>query len=412
MRIGIDGIVILGAGQAGGRAAEHLRAQGYEGSITLIGDELELPYERPPLSKEFLYGDAVVESLRLHPPAFYAEQRIEPILNARVAALDPAAHSLHLADGRNIRYAKLLIATGARARPWPGLMPDGRLVHSLRNMAEAAAIKQAIRPGQHLLIIGGGFIGLEIAASARRLGCSVTVLEAAPALLGRVLPASVAAMITDRHAAEGVAIRTAARIDRIETTQAGVQLHLAGGEMLQGDLAVIGIGALPNTELAEAAGLKCQDGILVDESCRTSDPDIFAAGDAVRFPSRFHGGMLRLETWDNAEKQAAIAAQAMLGKAVAYDEVPWMWTDQYDLNIQMLGLPEAGGIQVTRGQFGAGLGGGAFMHFTLADGRIRQAVLINAGRERRQVAKWMKEGAQLAAEKLADAAIPLRSISA
>ncbi len=406
MQIGIDGIVILGAGQAGGRAAEHLRAQGYEGSITLIGDEPELPYERPPLSKEFLYGDAVAESLRLHPATFYAEQRIEPILNTRVAALDPAAHSLRLADGRSIRYAKLLIATGARARPWPGLTPDGRLVHSLRNMAEAAAIKQALRPGRHLLIIGGGFIGLEIAASAGRLGCSVTVLEAAPALLGRVLPASIAAKIADRHAAEGVSIRTDARIDRIETTQAGVQLHLANGEMLRGDLAVIGIGALPNTELAEAAGLTCQDGILVDESCRSSDPDIFAAGDAVRFPSRFHGGMLRLETWDNAEKQAAIAAQAMLGKAAVYDEVPWMWTDQYDLNIQMLGLPEAGGVQATRGEFGQG----PYMHFTLVDGRIRQAVLINAGRERRQVAKWMKEGAQLAAEKLADAAIPLRSL--
>ncbi len=404
-----DGIVILGAGQAGGRAAEHLRAQGYQGSITLIGEEPVLPYERPPLSKEFLHGDAGLAPLRLHADAFYSEQRIVPLLNSRVSRIDTVAHSLHLATGETLRYGKLLIATGARARGWPGLMPDGRLIHSLRDQAEATALKQALRPGQHLLVIGGGFIGLEIAASARKIGCKVTVLEAAPSLLGRVLPADVAALIAARHIAEGVAIRNQARIDRIETLASCVRLHLADGTNLEGDMAVIGIGAQPNTELAEAAGLACDDGILVDESCRTSDADIYAIGDVTRFPSRFHGGLLRLETWDNAEKQAAIAAQAMLGKPAQYDELPWMWTDQYDLNIQMLGLPAKGNVQtVSRGQFGLA----AYMHFSLVDGRIRQAVLVNAGRERRQVTKWMKEGAVLAAEKLADAAIPLRSISA
>lgn len=401
-----DGIVILGAGQAGGRAAQHLREKGYEGPIRLVGDEPQLPYERPPLSKEFLYGEGDLSKCLLHAPEFYAAQRIEPVLNRTARLLDAAGKRLELSDGTLLRYDKLLIATGARARPWPGLQPDGQRLHSLRNHAEAVALKRALRPGSHLLVIGGGFIGLELAASARKLGCETTVLEMAPVPLGRVLPPAVANAIAARHKAEGVALHAGVQVEGLEIGIASVQAMLADGRKIEADIAAIGIGALPNAELAARAGLACEDGILVDESCRTSAADIFAAGDATRFPSRFYSRLLRLETWDNAEKQAAVAADAMLGREALHDELPWMWTDLFDLNIQMIGLPEVGDASVTRGDFGAG----AYLHFTLREGRIRQAVLVNAGRERRAVTALIREGKIVDARKLADPTVQLRSL--
>jgi len=404
--MGSDGIVILGAGQAGGRAAQHLRDKGYDGPLRIVGDETLLPYERPPLSKEFLYGEGDIGKCLLHAADFYAAQRIDPILNRSAARLDAGGKRLELSDGTSLAYDKLLIATGARARPWPGLRLDGERLHSLRNHAEALALKQALKPGSHLLVIGGGFIGLELAASARKLGCQATVLEMAPVPLGRVLPAAVAHAIAARHKAEGVALHAGVQVEEIEVGASSVRALLTDGRKIEADIATIGIGALPNTELAAAAGLACEDGILVDESCRASAADIFAAGDATRFPSRFYSRLLRLETWDNAEKQAAVAADAMLGRETIYDELPWMWTDLFDLNIQMIGLPEPGDASVTRGNFGAG----PYLHFTLREGRIRQAVLVNAGRERRAVSALIRSGKPLDPEKLADPAVQLRGL--
>jgi len=406
MAIGSDGIVILGAGQAGGRVAQHLRDKGYDGPLRMLGDEALLPYERPPLSKEFLYGAGDIGKCLLQGADFYAAQRIDPILNRSATRLDAGAKRLELSDGTSLAYDKLLIATGARARPWPGLRPDGERLHSLRNHAEALALKQALKPGSHLLVIGGGFIGLELAASARKLGCQATVLEMAPVPLGRVLPAAVAHAIAARHKAEGVALHAGVQVEGIEVGATSVQAMLTDGRKIEADIATIGIGALPNAELAAAAGLACEDGILVDESCRASAADIFAAGDATRFPSRFYSRLLRLETWDNAEKQAAVAADAMLGREAIYDELPWMWTDLFDLNIQMIGLPEPGDASVTRGTFGAG----SYLHFTLREGRIRQAVLVNAGRERRAVTALIRSGKPVDPEKLADPAVQLRGL--
>ena len=317
------GIVIIGAGECGVRAAFGLREQGYGGTIALIGAEPTLPYERPPLSKEW---DGNPKPIR--PQEAYGESNIELRLDTKVAGLDITRRTVRLSDGATLHYDRLLVATGARARLFPGM--EGCL--TLRTDRDALAILACLKPGARIGIVGGGFIGLELAATASTIGAEVTVIEAAPRLLGRAVPAEIATVVGKRHEAEGVRIVTGTGVTRANARQ----ISLADGTMLDFDIVIAGVGAVPDTELAEEAGLAVDNGIVVDGDFRTSDPHVFSAGDCCNF--EWNGSRVRLESWKAAQDQGAHAAAAMLDAREPYGKVPWFWSDQYDLTLQVAGL--------------------------------------------------------------------------
>jgi len=368
------GMVIVGAGECGGRAALALRELGFDGPVTLVGDEPHLPYERPPLSKEAMTGEAPAIKA-IASDELLAERSIRHIHSVQVVAIDRAAHEVRLSDGSSLPYEKLLLATGSTPRrlPMPGL--GGRCVY-LRTFNDALAIRAHLRAGNRVAIIGGGFIGLELAAAARKLAADVTVIEAQPRILMRGVPAEIAAIIHHTHEAEGVRVLTGQGIAAIADNGAEVRITLADAREIVADLAVIGIGAVPVTALAAEAGLAVDNGIAVDAELRTSDPDIFAAGDCCSFPLAVYGGRrVRLEAWRNAQEQGALAARNMLGAGEAHIAVPWFWSDQYGLTLQIAGLSDEGRSVVRRD-----LGDGAFILFHLADdGRLVAASGIGPG---------------------------------
>lgn len=340
-------IVIIGAGEAGARAAMALRENGFTGSVTLIGDEPHLPYERPPLSK------AVLNAVDDPAPAFIlseatlTEHDITLMRGAVVTAIDRAAHSVTTSDGAVLAYDRLLLATGARPRRLALPGADGVLY--LRSFADALALRSHLTPERRIVLIGGGFIGLELAAAARMRGCAVTVIEMAPRLLGRAVPEAIAAEVARRHAAEGVRLILGAGIEAIEAGAGGAAIRLTQGETIACDGIIAGIGAIPETALAEAAGLAIDNGIKADEHLRSSDADIFAAGDCCSFPLALYGGRrVRLEAWRNAQDQGNHAARALLGATEPYAAVPWFWSDQYDATLQIAGLPDEGTQTVRR----------------------------------------------------------------
>lgn len=367
------GMVIVGAGECGGRAALALRDLGYEGPITLVGDEPHLPYERPPLSKEAMTGEApAIKAIASDEQL--AERSIRHIHSVRAIAIDRAAHTVQLSDGSSLPYEKLLLATGSvpRKLPIPGL---GRRCVYLRTFNDALAIRAHFGAGNRVAIIGGGFIGLELAAAARKLGAIVTVIEAQPRILMRGVPAEIAEIIRKAHEAEGVKVLTGQGITSVADNGA-VRITLADGHEIVADLAVIGIGAVPVTALAAEAGLTIDNGIAVDEQLRTADPDILAAGDCCSFPlAVYDGRRVRLEAWRNAQEQGALAAKNMLGAGEAHAAVPWFWSDQYGLTLQIAGLSDEGRSTVRRD-----LDDGAFILFHLAeDGRLVAASGIGPG---------------------------------
>jgi len=321
-------LIIVGAGHAGGRAALTLREEGYTGRLVLIGDEPHVPYERPPLSKGLLQGTADLAACSLCDSARLGELGIEHIAANPVMQLEPQHHRLQLADGQWLAYAGLLLATGGRARRLPQAQAN---VLYLRTHDEALALRSALRPGTRLVIVGGGFIGLEVAATARGLGCEVTVLEAGPRLAGRVLPPVISAMLLDLHRAQGVDVRLNVALESIHDDA----VQLVDGQLLACDLVVVGIGMQPNLELAANAGLEVGQGIRVDAYLRTSAPDIYAAGDVCEF--RLDGLYQRQETWRNAEAQGRHAALNMLGREVPFEAIPGFWSDQYDWGLQTVG---------------------------------------------------------------------------
>jgi 3-phenylpropionate/trans-cinnamate dioxygenase ferredoxin reductase subunit len=342
------GMVIVGAGQTGGRAALSLREQGYAGPIVLIGDETAAAYERPPLSKGFLTGKAEPAEFTFAAQEALAAAGIELRAPAAAAAIDREQREVVLEDGERLPYERLLLATGREPRRLKLAGAVAGRVHYLRTLADARRLRDALVPGATLVIVGGGFIGLEVAASAVELGARVAVVELAPRLLGRAVPAALAEIVAARHRAAGVelilgtavaAIAAAAR-DRLRVT-------LDDGRSLAADLVLAGIGAAPRAELAAAAGLAVDDGIVVDATLATSDPAIFAAGDVCAFPCA-SGALARLESWKNADAQGMLAARNMLGAAEAYREVPWFWSDQYELTLQVAGWPERGRHLVER----------------------------------------------------------------
>jgi len=405
------GIVIVGAGECGARAAFALREQAYAGPVTLIGAERHLPYERPPLSKDGM--TAGTDNIRtIADTARFEAAGIVLRLASEAVSIDRAARSVELGDGTQVPYEKLLLATGARPRRLP-LAEGSQHCLYLRTHDDAGKIAGRLRPGARIVIVGGGFIGLELAAASRGRGCSVIVLEALPRLLTRAVPQDISAVIADAHRTNGVDIRCGAAIGSIADIDAGVEVRLADGSVLGADLCIIGIGAVPNTELAEAAGLAVENGIRVDERLRTSDPAIFAAGDCCSFPLPIHGGRrVRLEAWRNAQEQGNLAARNMLGANAPHDTVPWFWSDQYHLTLQIAGLPDEGTHTVRRD-----LDDGAFLLFHLTgDGRLVAASGIGPGnsiaRDIRLAEMLIAGRATPAAEKLAAANIKLKSLLA
>ncbi len=348
------GILIAGAGHAGGAAAAALRQFGYKGPITLIGEEPILPYQRPPLSKAWLKGEATAESLALRPARFYAQQSIETRLSTTIAAIDRATHQVRLADGTAIHYEKLILALGARPRrlPLPGFELQGVL--ELRTAADADRLKAAIGPGTRVAIIGGGYIGLEAAASARALGADAFVLEREPRLLARVASEPLSAFFHTAHTAHGVQIHLATQVTGLAGQGKVQAVQLADGTELPCDAALVGVGAIPNDEIAAACGLECSHGVVVDEQSRTTDPDIFAIGDLTNRPLPLYNRRIRLESVPNALEQARQAAAAITGRPAPSPEVPWFWSDQYDIKLQIAGLPFDVATLVIRGNPQAG----------------------------------------------------------
>ncbi len=335
----MNGTVIIGAGQAGVQTAVELRAAGYGGSVTLLGAELALPYHRPPLSKAYLTGEKGADALLMRGPSFYSEQAIALHQGADVIAIDRASKSVKTAVGRRFGYDHLVLATGASARPLgcPGADLDGVMV--LRSRADTEALKLRLEAAARLVVVGGGFIGLEVAASARKLGKQVTVIEMQDRLMARAVGPDVSSFFAEVHRQNGVDLRLGDGIAAIAGRNGAVSgVRTSSGVELACDIVLAGIGVSPRTELAEAAGLSIANGIVVDSAQRTSDPQVFALGDCASFPNPYGDGMIRLESVQNAVDQAKIVATGIMGHQARYQAVPWFWSDQYDLKLQMVGL--------------------------------------------------------------------------
>ncbi|MBD9562737.1 NAD(P)/FAD-dependent oxidoreductase [Pseudomonas sp. PDM09] len=403
-------LVIVGAGHAGGRAALTLRGEGYSGRLILIGDESHAPYERPPLSKGLLQGTVDLAGYSLCDTAQLAELDIEHLAGNPVKCLDPQQHRLQLADGNWLHYARLLLATGGSSRRLASVPEHLRNVLYLRTHDEALALRASLQPDARVVIIGGGFIGLEVAATARALGCTVTLLEASPRLAGRVLPEQLSSVLLELHRSRGVDVRLNVAIEAVQGTTHVESVQLVDGELLPCDLVVVGIGMQPNTELAAAAGLEVGQGIRVDAQLRTSAPDIFAAGDVCEFRLHPQGVFQRQETWRNAETQGRHAALNLLGGELPFEVIPGFWSDQYDWGLQTVGV-----IANTQPTASRTTPGGGFLLFYLdAEQRLQGACGWGQGNS---IAKDIKLCERLIAHRnllsvdaLADADVPLKQL--
>lgn len=369
-------VVVIGAGHAAGTLATQLRQLGHRGPITLVGDEALPPYQRPPLSKDYLKRLTDVDRLRLKPATYHGEQGITLCLNTRVDDVDTAAQTLRLHDGRRLPYDVLVLATGARARPLPEAVLQGQPdVLSLRTVADADRLQARLRPGLHVLVVGGGFIGLEAAASLRTLQCQVTVLESAPRLLARSASAPVSEHLRRLHTQHGVHLRLSARLTRLRA-EAGraVVAELADGSIAQADVVLAGIGAVPNDALARQAGLACEDGILVNEDARTSLPGVYAIGDCTQRPLPLYARRQRMESVPSAVEQARQAACHILGLPRPAPELPWFWSDQHGCKLQIAGLAAGAELGIVRGDPDAG----SFAVYHLQGRRLLAVEAVNA----------------------------------
>ncbi len=402
--------VIAGAGLAGAKAAETLREEGFDGPVVLIGDEAERPYERPPLSKDYLLGKAERETIFVHPASWYADHGVELRLGVTVTGIDPAAHEVALADGSRIGYAKLLLATGSSPRRLtvPGADADGVLY--LRRAADSDQIKAAFQAASRIAVIGAGWIGLETAAAARAADVEVTILEAAELPLLRVLGAEVAQVFAGLHREHGVDLRFGVQVSEITGSggRAG-GVRLADGGHVEADAVIVGVGITPNSQLAEAARLETRNGIVVDAGLRSSDPDIYAAGDIANAFHPLLGRHIRVEHWANALNQPQAAARAMLGQDVSYDRVPYFYTDQYDLGMEYTGYVEPGGYDqvVFRGDVERR----EFLAFWLADGRVLAGMNVNIWDASDMIQALVRSGRPVEPARLADPGVPLDQLT-
>jgi 3-phenylpropionate/trans-cinnamate dioxygenase ferredoxin reductase subunit len=403
------GVIIVGAGHAGGTAAALLRQYGFEGPIRLIGAEPLAPYQRPPLSKAWLKGEADADALILKPESFYAEAGIELMTGRPVAAIDLARHAIQLEDGHRLAFDKLILATGAKARTLaiPGAELEGVL--TLRSAADAEALKARLGPGKRLAVIGGGYIGLEVAASARALGAEAVVIEKEPRILARVACPVLSDFFSDYHAARGVAFEVGADVQAFE----GAHGHVAGvrlgdGRLIACDVVLVGIGAPPEAELAVAAGLPYAGGIVVDENARTAEPDVFAIGDVTWRPMPAYERMFRLESVANALEQAKQAAAAIVGRPTPPPEVTWNWSDQYDIKYQFAGVPFDADQVLVRGDPAAA----KFGVFHLKSGVIQAVEAVNAPAEFMGGKLLIGQKRPVSTLRLADVSVSMKEVAA
>ncbi|MGH3229674.1 MAG: NAD(P)/FAD-dependent oxidoreductase [Streptosporangiaceae bacterium] len=398
--------VIVGASLAGAKAAETLREEGFGGPIVLIGEEDERPYERPPLSKDYLLGKAERETIYVHPQAWYADHGVDLRLGTLVTGVNPLAHEVTLADNSRIGYGKLMLATGSAPRrlPVPGADAEGVLY--LRRVGDSDRIRTTLQTATRIAVIGAGWIGLETAAAARSAGVEVTVLEAAELPLLRVLGREVAEAFASLHREHGVDLRFGVQVAEITGSGGRADgVRLADGTHIPADAVVVGIGITPNSQLAEAAGLEVGNGIVVDAGLRSSDPDVYAAGDVANAYHPVLGRHVRVEHWANALNQPQAAARAMLGQDVAYDLVPYFYTDQYDLGMEYAGYVEPGGYD--RVVFRGDVEGREFVAFWLRGGRVLAGMNVNIWDVNEPIQAIVRGGRTVDAGRLADPGIPL-----
>lgn len=403
----IKRVAIVGANLAGGRAAEVLRECGFGGSIVLIGEEQWRPYQRPPLSKELLWGGgALPDSFYLREESWYESQRIELRLGQPVVRIATPAGELILADGRTIEADRILLATGSRARRLPLAGAEVGNVHHLRTKNEAEALALALQPGARIVVVGMGVIGAEVAASARKVGCEVTSIEPSPTAMMRTLGTTMGEWLAEVHRERGVSCRFGTSVDRLLIDDDLARaLILSDGSMVECDAIVVGIGVEPAVELGAGAGLVVENGIVVDEGGRTSNPSIYAAGDVANQPG-FFGGRVRMETFENAALQAERAARSMLGLAGPAVQPCWFWSDQYEFNIQVLGRVEDGMAQIVRGDMSSG----SFAIFYLEHGAFQGAVTVNRGSDMSVAKRMVRSRVTFDPTDLADASRPLRAL--
>lgn len=401
-----DSIVIIGAGQAGAQVVQSLRADGFTGPITMVGDEPYLPYQRPPLSKKFLAGELELERMFIRPAEFYAEAKVNLRLGVKATFIDRAARSVTLSDGSKHAYSHLVIATGSAVRKLglPGSNLPG--IFYLRDIKDVQAIQSHFRSGARLVIVGAGYIGLEVAAVAVKHGIHVTVLEMMDRVMARVAAPVVSAFYEKEHRGAGVDLRLKTAITGFEGTTKVTGVQTSAGH-LPADFVVVGVGIQPVIDIAVAAGLTCENGIVVDEFARSSDPAIFAAGDCTVHPSIIAGRTLRLESVQNAIEQAKAASSAICGKPQPYADVPWFWSDQYDLKLQIAGIADASDVKVLRGDPATR----KFAVFHLRDGIVAAVECINAAPEFMMGRQLIAKRARIAPERLADVNIPMKSIA-
>jgi 3-phenylpropionate/trans-cinnamate dioxygenase ferredoxin reductase component len=396
-----DGVVIAGGGQAGFQTAVSLRGEGYQEPITIISDEVHLPYQRPPLSKAFLLGKQDAQKILLRPESYYAEHGIRLLSGERAVAIETPEHRVRLGSGTALSYDSLVLAVGSRNRilPVPGAELEG--VCYLRTLSEAVEIKQRAGAAEKIVIIGGGFIGLEIAASARTLGKEVTVVELLPRLMARVVAPVVSEFFQRTHAEKGVNVLLGAQVEQIRDSE----VLLTDGTVLPADLVVIGIGVVPNAELAAEAGLETSNGIVADPFLRSSDERVYAIGDCVSYHNRFAGDRVRLESVQNAVDQAVNVARTIAGKPAPYHVTPWFWSDQFEVRMQMTGLASGHDRVVVRGDPESG----KFSVFYFRQNRLCAVDSINRPADHLAARKLIASGAALTPEEAADENVNLKS---
>lgn len=401
-----ESVVIVGAGQAAAQAIISLRQEGHAGAITMVGYENSLPYQRPPLSKAFLAGGVTRDRLLIRPADFYVREHVDTIMGATATMIDRTNKRVRLADGHEIEYEALLLTTGGRPRRLDCVGAEHPRVRYLRDIADAEAIRDELREDTRLVIIGAGYVGLEVAATAVKKGASVTVLELAPQVLARVAGAEIAAFFENLHRNLGVHIFKNCSVAGIEHHATGVRVSTSLGP-IDADLVLVGIGQSPNIEIAAAAGIACDNGILVDEECRTSDRNIFAAGDCTSHPNLFYAGNLRLESVHNSVEQAKSAAATMCGRSSPYRQVPWFWSEQYDLKLQTAGINRGHDQTIVRGDPETK----CFAVFYLKQGRLLAVDAVNRPAEFIIGKSLIQERASISSEQLADDNFSIKSLA-
>jgi NADPH-dependent 2,4-dienoyl-CoA reductase/sulfur reductase-like enzyme len=404
-----DTFVIVGAGLAGAKAAETLRAEGFDGRVVLVGEERELPYERPPLSKGYLLGAAERASAQVHDASWYAAHDVDLRTGVRATALDVAAHRVQLDTGEELPYARLLLATGSSARhlPVPGAGLDG--IHYLRTLPDSDRLRANLTGGgRRVVIVGGGWIGLEVAAAARTHGNEVTLVEPLPTPLHAVLGSAMGQVFARLHRHRGVDVRTGIGVQGFRGSGSVAAVVLADGGEEPADLVVVGIGAVPNTGPGEAAGLDVDHGIVTDAALRTSAPDVFAAGDVASAFHPLYGRHVRVEHWANALNAGPAAARSMLGHEVVHDRVPYFFTDQYDLGMEYSGLGSPDADVVCRGDVETG----EFIAFWLRDGRVEAGMNVNIWDVTGPIQALIRSGREIPVDRLTDPDVPLAELAA